>query len=94
MKENIKKQQGSRTYFGCVGVAAQADVYFEMEAERILEESCSKRREEAKQPTSQMRGSRGKESGTGQDSKVAENAMKMYTKISTNLFDSFSASRS
>ena len=69
--------------------ATQADAYFEMEAERILEESCSKRREEAKQPTSQNVGEAdGKESGTGQDLKVAENAMKMYTKISTNLFDS------
>lgn len=68
--------------------AAQADAYFEMEAERILEESCSKRREGAKQPTSQNAGEAdGKESGTGQGSRVAENAMKMYTKISTNLFD-------
>ena len=68
--------------------AAQADAYFEMEAERILEESCSKRREEGKQPNSQNAGEAdGKESGTGQSSKVAENEMKMCTKINTDIFD-------
>ena len=69
--------------------AAQADAYFEMEAERILEESCSKRRKETKQPNSQNAGEAdGKESGTGQSSKVAENEMKMCTKINTDIFDS------
>lgn len=88
VKENINSR-ASEHILAVSELAAQADVYFEMEAERILEESCSKRREEAKQPTSQNAGEAdGKESGTGQDSKVAENAMKMYTKISTNLFDS------
>ena len=68
--------------------AAQADAYFEMEAERILEESCSKRREEAKQPNSQNMGEAdGKESGTDQGSKVAETEMKMCTKINTAIFD-------
>ena len=68
--------------------AAQADAYFEMEAERILEESCSKRREEGKQPNSKNAGEAdGKESGTGQSSKVAENEMKMCTKINTDIFD-------
>lgn len=68
--------------------AAQADAYFEMEAERILEESCSKRREEGKQPNSKNAGEAdGKESGTGQTSKVAENEMKMCTKINTDIFD-------
>ncbi|MBS5511736.1 MAG: tRNA lysidine(34) synthetase TilS [Clostridium sp.] len=88
VKENINSRAAEHI-LAVSELAAQADVYFEMEAERILEESCSKRREEAKQPTSQNAGEAdGKESGTGQDSKVAENAMKMYTKISTNLFDS------
>ena len=69
--------------------AAQADAYFEMEAERILEESCSKRREEGKQPNSKNAGEAdGKEPGTGQSSKVAENEMKMCTKINTDIFDS------
>ena len=46
--------------------AAQADAYFEMEAERILEESCSKRREEGKQPNSKNAGEAdGKESAGG-----------------------------
>lgn len=68
--------------------AAQADAYFEMEAERILEESCSKRREEGKQPNSKNAWEAdGKESGTGQSSKVAENEMKMCTKINTDIFD-------
>lgn len=68
--------------------AAQADAYFEMKAERILEESCSKRREEGKQPNSKNAGEAdGKESGTGQSSKVAENEMKMCTKINTDIFD-------
>ena len=68
--------------------AAQADAYFEMEAERILEENCSKRREEGKQPNSKNAGEAdGKESGTGQSSKVAENEMKMCTKINTDIFD-------
>ena len=68
--------------------AAQADAYFEMEAERILEESCSKRREEGKQPNSKNAGEAdGKEPGTGQSSKVAENEMKMCTKINTDIFD-------
>ena len=68
--------------------AAQADAYFEMEAERILEESCSKRREEGKQPNSKNAGEAdGRESGTGQSSKVAENEMKMCTKINTDIFD-------
>lgn len=68
--------------------AAQADAYFEMEAEKILEESCSKRREEGKQPNSKNAGEAdGKESGTGQSSKVAENEMKMCTKINTDIFD-------
>ena len=68
--------------------AAQADAYFEMEAEKILEESCSKRREEGKQPNSKNVGEAdGKESGTGQSSKVAENEMKMCTKINTDIFD-------
>ena len=68
--------------------AAQADAYFEMEAERILEEGCSKRREEGKQPNSKNAGEAdGKESGTGQSSKVAENEMKMCTKINTDIFD-------
>lgn len=88
VKENINSRAAEHI-LAVSELAAQADVYFEMEAERILEESCSKRREEAKQPTSQNAGEAdGKESGTDQDSKVAENAMKMYTKISTNLFDS------
>ena len=88
VKENINSRAAEHI-LAASELAAQADVYFEMEAERILEESCSKRREEAKQPTSQNAGeAEGKESGTGQDLKVAENAMKMYTKISTNLFDS------
>lgn len=88
VKENINSRAAEHI-LAVSELAARADVYFEMEAERILEESCSKRREEAKQPTSQNAGEAdGKESGTGQDSKVAENAMKMYTKISTNLFDS------
>ena len=88
VKENINSRAAEHI-LAVSELAAQADVYFEMEAERILEESCSKRREEAKQPTSQNAGEAdGKESGTGQDLKVAENAMKMYTKISTNLFDS------
>ena len=88
VKENINSRAAEHI-LAVSELAAQADVYFEMEAERILEESCSKRREEAKQPTSQNAGEAdGKESGTGQDSNVAENAMKMYTKISTNLFDS------
>ena len=88
VRENINSRAAEHI-LAVSELAAQADVYFEMEAERILEESCSKRREEAKQPTSQNAGEAdGKESGTGQDSKVAENAMKMYTKISTNLFDS------
>ena len=68
--------------------AAQADAYFEMEAERILEESCSKRREEGKQPNSKNAGEAdGKEPGTGQSSKVSENEMKMCTKINTDIFD-------
>ena len=68
--------------------AAQADAYFEMEAERILEESCSERRKEAKQPNSQNAGEAdGKESGTGQDSKAAETEMKKCTKINTDIFD-------
>ena len=68
--------------------AAQADAYFEMEAERILEESCSKRREEGKQPNSKNAGEAdGKEPGTGQSSKAAENEMKMCTKINTDIFD-------
>jgi len=68
--------------------AAQADAYFEMEAERILEENCSKRREEGKQPNSKNAGEAdGKESGTGQSSKVTENEMKMCTKINTDIFD-------
>ena len=68
--------------------ATQADAYFEMEAERILEESCSKRREEGKQPNSKNAGEAdGKEPGTGQSSKVAENEMKMCTKINTDIFD-------
>ena len=68
--------------------AAQADAYFEMEAEKILEESCSKRREEGKQPNSKNAGEAdGKESGTGQSSKVAENEKKMCTKINTDIFD-------
>ena len=88
VRENINSRAAEHI-LAASELAAQADVYFEMEAERILEESCSKRREEAKQPTSQNVGEAdGKESGTGQDLKVAENAMKMYTKISTNLFDS------
>ena len=88
VKENINSRAAEHI-LAVSELAAQADVYFEMEAERILEESCSKRREEAKQPTSQNAGEAdGKESGTGQGSKVAENAIKMYTKISTNLFDS------
>ena len=88
VRENINSRAAEHI-LAASELAAQADVYFEMEAERILEESCSKRREEAKQPTSQNAGEAdGKESGTGQDLKVAENAMKMYTKISTNLFDS------
>ncbi len=88
VKENINSRAAEHI-LAVSELAAQADVYFEMEAERILEESCLKRREEAKQPTSQNAGEAdGKESGTGQDSNVAENAMKMYTKISTNLFDS------
>ena len=88
VKENINSRAAEHI-LAVSELAAQADVYFEMEAEIILEESCSKRREEAKQPTSQNAGEAdGKESGTGQDSNVAENAMKMYTKISTNLFDS------
>ena len=88
VKENINSRAAEHI-FAVSELAAQADVYFEMEAERILEESCLKRREEAKQLTSQNAGEAdGKESGTGQDSKEAENAMKMYTKISTNLFDS------
>ena len=87
VKENINSRAVEHI-LAVSELAAQADVYFEMEAERILEESCSKRREEAKQPTSQNAGEAdGKESGTGQDSKVAENEMKMYTKISTKLFD-------
>lgn len=88
VRENINSRAAEHI-LAASELAAQADVYFEMEAERILEESCSKRREEAKQPTSQNVGEAdGKESGTGQNLKVAENAMKMYTKISTNLFDS------
>ena len=88
VKENINSRAAEHI-LAVSELAAQADVYFEMEAERILEESCLKRREEAKQLTSQNAGEAdGKESGTGQDSKEAENAMKMYTKISTNLFDS------
>lgn len=68
--------------------AARADAYFEMEAERILEESCSKRREEGKQPNSKnAREADGKESGTGQSSKVAENEMKLCTKINIDIFD-------
>lgn len=68
--------------------AARADAYFEMEAERILEESCSKRRKEAKQPNSKnAREADGKESGTGQSSKVAENEMKLCTKINIDIFD-------
>ena len=88
VKENINSRAAEHI-LAVSEFAAQADAYFEMEAERILEESCSKRREEAKQPTSQNAGEAdGKEPGTGQGSRVAENEMKMYTKISTNLFDS------
>ena len=87
VKENINSRAAEHI-LAASELAAQADVYFEMEAERILEESCSKRREEAKQPISQNAGEAdGKEPGTGQGSRVAENEMKMYTKISTNLFD-------
>ena len=87
VRENINSRAAEHI-LAVSELAAQADVYFEMEAERILEESCSKRREEAKQPTSQNVGEAdGKESGTGQGSKVAENEMKMCTKINTDIFD-------
>ena len=87
MTENINSRAAEHI-LAVSEFAAQADAYFEMEAERILEESCSKRREEGKQPNSKNAGEAdGKESGTGQSSKVAENEMKMCTKINTDIFD-------
>ena len=87
VKENINSRAAEHI-LAVSELAAQADVYFEMEAERILEESCLKRREEAKQLTSQNAGEAdGKEPGTGQSSKAAENEMKMCTKINTDIFD-------
>ena len=72
MTENINSRAAEHI-LAVSEFAAQADAYFEMEAERILEESCSKRREEGKQPNSKNAGEAdGKEPGTGQSSKVAE----------------------
>ena len=67
--------------------AAQADAYFEMEADRILKESCSKNRE-VKQPD-QKNGEikSGNEYAADQNSSLMEVDMETYTKISTEIFD-------
>ena len=84
--ENINSRAAEHIH-KCVEFAAQADAYFEMEAERILDESCSKRREEGKQPNSKNAGEQMEEEpGTGQRSlNAAENEMKMCTKINTDI---------
>ena len=69
-------------------LAAQADMYFEMEAERILRKSRETRREEAERPQlTKVWGGEEEEPSREKSEGSAETNLAMDTKISSEIFD-------